>query len=397
MRGVQLLFLMLGAALATVSPYIGVMLQERGFTPSSIGFVAAASALGFTVAVPVWGHLADVVLGRARALQVAAIGAAIAMGAFGLPLPALLLGASIVAYNLFQSALTPLADAVAIALLTDPTRQYGRLRVLTSISYGVVVIAVGFLYNVTGYGPAPLLWALFCLALAAGLFFVREPRRPRLVIEHGRGGSSRVALAVQPRLPAVLLAFGLIFFGILGSYTFLNLRLVQLGGAPSDLALSAGLAAFAEVPGLMLAYRVAARIGLRGLFVASALMYSVAILSWSVIETPELIIASRFLSGPAFAGLAVAGVLTINVLLPLRLQATGQSLYQTIAFGIGSMLANLIGGAIYESLGPPALFALSSAAGFGAALLGWLVLPRIGEARPPELDEPEGTAVAPAV
>jgi len=172
---------------------------------------------------------------------------------------------------------------------------------------------------------------------------------------------------------------------------------VQLGGAPSDLALSAGLAAFAEVPGLVLAYRVAARIGLRGLFVASSVLYSVAILSWAVIETPELIIASRFLSGPAFAGLAVACVLTINVLLPLRLQATGQSLYQTIAFGVGAMFANLIGGAIYESLGAPALFAGSSAVAFAAAVLGWLVLPRIGEVRPPELDEAAATAVAPSV
>ena len=61
------------------------------------------------------------------------------------------------------------------------------------------------------------------------------------------------------------------------------------------------------------------------------------------------------------------------------------------------MLANAIGGAIYESLGPPALFAGSAAVGFLAAGLGWLVLPRIGEVRPPEAGEPVATAAAPAV
>ena len=61
------------------------MLSERGFEPAAIGFVTAVSALGFTLAVPVWGHLADVTLGRPRALQVAAIGAGAAMAAFGLP------------------------------------------------------------------------------------------------------------------------------------------------------------------------------------------------------------------------------------------------------------------------------------------------------------------------
>ena len=383
MRGVQLLFLLLGAALATIGPFIGVMLQARGFTPSAIGLVASISALGFTIAVPVWGHLADVTLGRARALQFAAIGAAAAMAAFGLPLPALLLGVTIVAWNVFQAALQPLADALAIALLTDPARQYGRIRLLTSATYGIVVIAVGFLYDRTGYTPAPILWAISCVLIAAGLFAVREPRRPRLVVEH-RGGSARMALAIQPRLPAVLFTFGLLFFAILGSYTFLNLRLVEVGGSPSSLAIASGVAALAEVPGIMLASRIAARVGLRGLFVGSALLYSAVVLSWVFIETPELLIASRIMSGPAFGGISMACVLTLNVLLPLRLQATGQGLYQTTAFGAGAMLGNAAAGAGYETIGPAGVFAGAALAGFAAALVGWFVLPRTGERPPPE-------------
>ena len=387
MRGVQFLFLMTGIALATIGPFVGVMLRERGFEPAAIGLVASVSALGFTIAVPIWGHLADVTLGRARALQFAAIGAGLAMLAFGLPLPALLLGLAVVAYNVFQSAFTPLADALAITLIRDPAREYARIRLLSSLSYAFVVLLVGFLYTQTGYLPAPYLWAASCLVLAVGLLFVREPAHRKVVIEHGRGGSSRVALAVQPRLPAVLLAVGLVFFGILGSYTFLNLRMVELGGAPSALGIAAGFAAFAEIPGLLLAPRVARRIGLRGLFVGSALLYSAVILSWAFMTTPEQLIASRFLSGPAFAGLAIAGVLTINVLLPLNLQATGQGLYQTIAFGIGGVLANASGGVIYQGLGPPALFAFMAAVGFVGSLLGWLVLPRTGETRAPEFEE----------
>src|SRR5687768_5625189 len=165
------------------------MLQARGFPPSAIGLVASVSALGFTIAVPVWGHLADVTLGRARALQVAAIGSAASMAAFGLPLPAILLGASIVLWNVFQSALQPLADALAIGLLRDPARQYGRIRLLTSVAYGIVVVGIGFLYDRTGYVAAPILWALACLIQAVGLFAVREPSRTRLVIVH-RGGSA---------------------------------------------------------------------------------------------------------------------------------------------------------------------------------------------------------------
>ena len=91
----------------------------------------------------------------------------------------------------------------------------------------------------------------------------------------------------------------------------------------------------------------------------------------------------------------------MSLLLPPALQATGQALYQTTTFGMGGMLANAVGGVIYQVSGPPSLFVLSAAVGGLAALLGWLSLPRTGERRAPELEgdvilaEPEARAAAP--
>jgi len=56
--------LSIGLAIGVFVPFISVILASRGFGPAQIGFVASLGALGFTVAVPVWGHLADVRLGR---------------------------------------------------------------------------------------------------------------------------------------------------------------------------------------------------------------------------------------------------------------------------------------------------------------------------------------------
>ena len=63
-----------------------------------------------------------------------------------------------------------------------------------------------------------------------------------------RFGSASVALALAPRLPLALLAIGLIHVGILAGFTFLSVRLEQLGAEPSTIALSAGVSAFAEIP-----------------------------------------------------------------------------------------------------------------------------------------------------
>ena len=78
----------------------------------------------------------------------------------------------------------------------------------------------------------------------------------------------------------------------------------------------------------------------------------------------------------AFAGVVISVVLTIAAILPRDLQATGQALFQTSAFGIASIIANVIGGQLYESIGPAAVFGLGAVLAVAAAVIGWFAFPR---------------------
>ena len=180
---------------------------------------------------------------------------------------------------------------------------------------------------------------------------------------------------MAPRLGAVMLAVGLVHVGVMGGFTFLPLRLVALGGGPGEVALMSGLSAAAEIPAMLLAATVATRIGLRGMFVGSAVLYGACIVSWTVIESTELLIATRALTGIAFAGFVVSIVLTIGTLLPATLQATGQALYQTVGFGVGAIVGNALGGLVYGSLGHAAFFAMGATLAFVAAVVGWFAVP----------------------
>ncbi len=79
---------------------------------------------------------------------------------------------------------------------------------------------------------------------------------------------------------------------------------------------------------MLVAAAVARRIGLRGMFVGSALIYAAAT---GVVDRARDARCCSSRRGPsaasAFAGVIVAVVLTIAPLLPAELQATGQSLY----------------------------------------------------------------------
>jgi MFS transporter, PPP family, 3-phenylpropionic acid transporter len=379
----RLVVLALGAALGVFYPFVPVILQSFGFGPAEIGLITSLAALGFTLAVPAWGHLADVRLGRPRTLQVCAVGGAVAVGLLLGSWTPVVIALLFVGFSVFESSWQPLADALTVNAV--PGRDYGKVRLLTSLAFGVSTIAAGFLYDVTGYTAAFPLLVVFTIAMAvassgvpdvARVDLARAASTARRPTHAGLLGSAGVAIRVAPRLLAVLIAVMLLHVGIISGFTFLPLRLGELGSPPSDIALSAGVSGLSEIPAMLVAATVARRVGLRGMFVGSALIYAAAIASWIVLESPLLIIATRAFTGTAFAWVIVGVVLTIARLLPAELQATGQSLYQTVAFGVGAIIANIIGGLLYGAVGHAAVFGLGASLAVLSATVGWFVFPR---------------------
>ena len=390
MNALRALFLAVGGAVGVVYPFVAVILLGRGFDVVGVGVVTALSALAFTASVPAWGHVADVMLGRPRALQVSAIGGGLALAVTLLPVPPIVVAICFIAFSASESAFAPLSDALAVNGVQDARRDYARIRLMSSLSFAVATIAAGFVYDQTGYAPMPILFALAAAVVVASAAFVPDVERADLQSlapvatpteaasrePARRFGSASVALAMAPRLPLALLAIGLIHVGILAGFTFLSVRLQQLGAEPSAIALSAGISAFAEIPAFLVLGGLAQRFGIRAVFITSTLIYSACFASWMVLDSPILIVATRIVTGFGFAGIGVAAVLTIAALLPDRLQGTGQALYQTTAFGLAAVVANVGGGIVYGSAGYAAVFGLATIAGLLAAVVGLVALPR---------------------
>jgi Major Facilitator Superfamily. len=390
----RILVLVLGVAVGVFLPFVSVILAGLGFAPSAIGLVFSLGAIAFTVAAPAWGHLADVRLGRPRTLQVCAIGAALALLALLGSWPRVVVAVLFVVFWIFQSSWQPLSDAITVNALPGRGRGYARIRLLSSLSFAVGTVAAGFIYDRTGYVPAFVIATTCALAMAVAAARVPDIARADLAAYRSalpadgavRGGwagqrrwqfgSAGLALRVAPRLGLVLMAVALVHVGIIAGNTFLGLRLVGLGGGPSDVGLSAGMSAAAEIPAMLAAGWVASRIGLRGLFAGSALIYAACLTSWAIIDVPGFIIVSRLLTGLAFAGIVVSVVLTIATVLPADLQATGQALFQTTAFGVAAIVANVIGGLLYGSVGPSSVFWLGAIVAVVGAIVGWCVFPR---------------------
>lgn len=381
MRAIRTVSFLNGAALGVFLPFVAVLLAERGVEPSVIGAVMAAGSVAFVLSVPTWGHVADVILGRRRALAVSGFGAAAAVLIAGSPLPLAVAAVGFVGFYAFESAWAPLGDALAVNAITDHSRQYGRIRLINSFGFAAVSLLAGVIYGTTGYGASFVLCAVLASALGVAALFAPDVERVDLAAVDGGSrarGSFAVALRLQPRLWGVLFAILLVHIGMIAAFTYLPLRIRDLGGGASEVALLASVSAFVEIPAMLVVGALTARVGIRVVVAGSMLAYAASYAAWAVLEDPTLIIAVRAVTGLSFAGLWVGSVLTMAVLLPPRLQATGQGLFQVTGYGLAAVIANVGGGILYERVGATAVFGIATILAVIAVVVALAVFPRVG-------------------
>jgi len=376
------IYVVVGCSTASIAPFVPVILKERGLSPAAIGLTLSIAALLTTFVVPAWGHVADVMLGRARAFRVGLLIAAGSAAGLMLDLPLVVVASVVVSFTIFASLFLGLVDALAVTELPAPERQYGALRAHASLSFTVAIVIAGFLYSWVGYGAAPgvfLVWAGLAFLLvgrvggrsagSAGPGARRTEGEPA-----GRLGSIGRAFAVQPRLWLVLAVFAIAFAGMQAALAFVGIRIVELGGQPSDVAISFALAAVAEIPGLVAAGWIGRRLGLRWLFAISLVLYGLCVTSWGILPSAIAINATRLVTGLAFGSLTAARVLLVPRLLPEKLQTTGQVLVVGSTTGLGAVLGSVIGGIAYGSIGPTAFFVGAGGVAIAGGVVSWFVL-----------------------
>jgi PPP family 3-phenylpropionic acid transporter len=373
-------------------PFFVLWLDDRGFSPSEIGLVLGASALAAIVAAPFWSHAADRRAGTTRALRWALLtaGATTLLLALTGEILVPVIGA-VALLSASTSAVTPLTDALAIQIL-GPTRlhSYGSFRLWASVGWGIGAIAFGALFEFVGLGWLVPAYAvgLFVCALYVGRFPKTRPA------PHARGsrlGSFGDALTQVPRLPLYLA--GLLLFGAAqhAAWDYVPLRIESGGGGPFLVGVAAGVAAFVEIPFMRSSGSLIQRFGVRALFVAGGAVYVAASLAWAVVTAPGAVTAVRIVVGIGFALTYVSIVVMTGTLVPERLRNTGQTLAQMCTAGLAPVIGSVIGGWIYQHVGPPELF-VGSAVGLTLAVaIVWMATTGLTKERPS--DQPTSRTV----
>lgn len=367
---VVLLFVVNGLSNAVFTPFAPAILVERGVSPTWLGLMGAIVSVVYVGLASAWGHIADVILGRGRALALAIGLAAGLLAVFTLPLPLAGVGLTYMAFSTTYGLLFPLQDALAVNTLADPGRQYGQVRALQSGAFAVGSLLAGAIFERLGYGAAVPVFIGLAIPVIVVALVIPDVGRARLSARR-RGGAMREALAIQPRLPRVLLAIGLANVGVFAMLTFLPLLIDRLGGRSGDIGLAVGVTAAVEVAALPAVSRLLGRFGPRPVVTGGIALLALVFAGFALAPSPEVVIAIAIPYGVAWSAMWAGSVTTISLLLPPALQGSGQGLLSLTAAGVSAFVANVVGGLLWSGFGPLALFGLAAGSAVLGAITAW--------------------------
>jgi len=386
-RRLATLYALAGISLGLILPFTVPLLAERGLGAVEIGLVMSLTGVAALVSYPVWGAIADGWLGRRRTVAVAALLAAV--GGVSLMLAGddpLALALALTVVIVGTLAWNPLIDALALAVLGDGSSDYGRLRLWGSLGWAASALSAGVVWTLVGPTPVFLGFVMAAL-LVGGLVLLPLPEEA----EGGHAGEgfagdarpplrSWLPLVGTPLMLGFLLGLLVTSLGEHASWRFIGLRILDQGGGVFLIGLAASLPALVEVPVFLSSRRLAGHFGLRRLFVGGAAVAAIIMGLIAVAPEPWMVAGLRTLDGVSYAMRYTAMVLIVGALLPRSLFAFGQSVAWFVYAGIAPIVADAVGGFIYETFGAEALFlATMVALAVGGAIV-WLVLrgPRFG-------------------
>ncbi|MEO5656138.1 MAG: MFS transporter [Nitrospiria bacterium] len=353
------------AALGIFLPYFNLYLLHAGFSSWQIGVIAAIPPL-LKIVVPAFFGLAADRSGARRTLIVGTSAATTL--AFALLLGVTSFGgvlAVMIVFALAWAPVLPLVEATALETVDRwPGLDYGRIRLWGSVGFIAATTGMGILLD---YAPdRVILYGVLAafIATTAAAFGLPAPTSPPGSTPIGLGSILR-----RSPLPLFYLACLLMQFSHGAYYGFFSIALEAEGWSTSSIGALWTVGVVAEIALMFWSGRVLARFGAELMFVAS---FVAAALRWTVmafpLHLPGLILA-QCLHAFSFGAFHIAAVTIIHQAVPASLRATGQTLYSSLAYGLGSALGLLISGWLYASWGPQRLFGLSAAAaGLGLVL-----------------------------
>ena len=337
-----------------MSTFVPKYYGEIGLTDGRIGVISAVAAFIALGAQPLWGTLADrskamrSVLAAALALSgVACFFVRPASGSFPLLLVVVTL------YSTFWLPAMPVGNAIAIEYTARTGHNFGPVRMMGTIGYQVGILLTGVILAASLSGLYPLMGAAILLTAGCALLLPG--------VRGYQHGGKRVPITVFFRDRTLMLLFVVAFLANIAhqfNLTFFSKHLGDLGFGNALTGLITVLGVVLEIPFLLFGDRIMRRFPIWTWLIIGLATESLRFMLLAFVRTPTLIVLAQLLSIAHLACFEFIPFIYLGRVTEKPLLSSVQSVYQMISFGIARIVGSLLGGALADAAGIPAVYGM---------------------------------------
>ena len=351
------------------TPYWGLYLQDLKFNAIEIGALLSLFHFSRIIAPNFWGWLADHTGQRAKWIRLSSfLGVLGFCGVFWADTFYLMLF-TMIAMSIFTSSTIPLAESLTLSHLSasKENNSYSRIRLWGSVGFITAAFLLGYLIDL--FTIKTLVWALLLAQLTIFIltFYIPEKKEP-IIYPVKR---SILNVIKNREVIAMLLGSGLMVssHGLL--YNFYSIFLTDNNYSSFAIGALWSTGVAFEILIFILMPRILKKINLKKILLTSlALAVLRFFLIGNFVNNIYIIIFAQILHAATFGSFHVASIQIIEYFFNKDHHARGQSIYNSLTYGVGGAIGGLGGGLMINAYGANLTFMLSAL----LPLLGFIVI-----------------------
>ncbi|WP_280769978.1 MFS transporter [Salipaludibacillus daqingensis] len=326
-------------------PLLTVYLQnDIQLSGSQIGMITSIGPIVMLLTQPVWGILSDYTKRPRMLLTFSVIGAG-SMGFTYLFAEEYFVLVSIAAgLAVFQSAIIPLSDSMAMNYVFKNGGDYGNIRLWGAVGFALAVWFMGMLSD--WMGLTVIFYAFAFVLFLSAIFSAGMPKESVMEKVDIRGGMKK--LVKVPGFLVFLLVTFLVFGPIMANNFYFGLLIQFSGGSLAGVGFAFLLAAGSEVPFMRWAGDWIRKRGILVILFVAALASGIRWLFYFTGPTPEFIYMTTVIQGFSIGLFVPAALQYVTELAPKEVKATAVAIYSAVGNGLGAWFFSISAGVIME-------------------------------------------------
>ena len=351
------------------TPYWGLYLQDLKFNAVEIGALLSLFHFSRIIAPNFWGWLADHTGQRAKWIRLSSfLGVLGFFGVFWAD-TFYLMFFTMMAMSIFTSSTLPLAESLTLSHLSTSkeNNSYSRIRLWGSVGFITAAFLLGYLIDI--FSIKTLVWGLLVAQLTIFILTFYIPEKKEQIIYPVK--RSILDVIKNREVIAMLLGSGLMVssHGLL--YNFYSIFLTENNYSSFAIGALWSTGVIFEIFIFILMPKILKKINLKKILLISlALAVLRFFLIGNFVNNIYIIIFAQILHAATFGSFHVASIQIIEYFFNKDHHARGQSIYNSLTYGVGGAVGGLGGGLMISAYGANLTFMLSAL----LPLLGFVVI-----------------------